>query len=274
MELKPEAGSVEITTACSAQCIMCPHPKLAAKPQTMDADQAIEMVRQLVAVGCTTILPHHLGEPTLHPEYPRILRTIRGEHPEIYLKVFTNGSRLLRDEVRDAIADCADYVVVSIDGTTTEMMARVRPGVNPYDVLAGFIELATDPRRGELVTQGVVIPGVNEEEMDGYEERWKARGAHAAYPYRDVRAREAVFPNPCSRIYTQIDIRVNGDVGVCCRDPESTYVLGNAFEEPVRDIWYGEKARAFRGAHRAGEIEMCKTCTWEGVFEGDPEVLE
>ena len=270
----PQAGSVEITTHCNAKCIMCPHTLQGVTAAHMDADLAIDMVRQEVALGCTTILTHHLGEPTLHPEYERIVRTVRKEHPSITLKLFTNGWALMNPAIRAVMAECSDYTVVSIDGVRMETAQSTRPGLKMAEVFAGFKSLARMTRRGPLVTQGVIIPGVNEDEELAYSRAWRGRGADEGHPYRDVRARPAVFPNPCSRIYTQIDVRVDGTLGICCRDPENLYPLGNAFTSGIEALWYGEKARQFRRQHRAGEIPLCNECTWEGVYDGDPEELE
>jgi hypothetical protein len=240
----------------------------------MPGQQVLDVVAQEVEMGCRTIIPHHLGEPTLHPEYEVIIRTIRAQFPEIELKLFTNGSRLLEDKIRHAIAECGDYVVVSVDGFRPATMARTRPGLDTGKVLRGFDLLARMQRRGGLVTQGVIVPGVTDKETTAYSRVWRSRGADEGYPYLDVRARHEVFPNPCSRIYTQIDVRVDGSVGICCRDPQNQYPLGSAFDEGVKGAWYGPKAREFRRKHRAGEIPLCRVCTWEGVFSGDPEEFE
>jgi hypothetical protein len=253
---------------------MCPHTLKGVTQQHMDADLAIDMVRQEVELGCTTILTHHLGEPTLHPEYERIVRTVRANHPSVTLKLFTNGWRLGDHAIRAVMAECADYIVVSIDGVRMETAQSTRPGLKMRDVFDGFKKLAAMPRRGGLVTQGVIIPEVNEHEERAYSRAWRLRGADEGHPYRDVRARPAVFPNPCSRIYTQIDVRVDGTLGICCRDPENLYPLGNAFTEGIEALWYGDKAREFRRQHRAGNIPLCNECTWEGVYDGDPGALE
>jgi radical SAM protein with 4Fe4S-binding SPASM domain len=266
---KPLAGSVEITQRCNAACIMCPHTIENVQASDMDADLAIDIVRQEVEMGCTTILPHHLGEPTLHPEYSRIWYTIRENHPKVTLKAFTNGSQLHRPEIRQTIADCADYIVVSLDGVRKETLQQVRPGLNQEHVLDGFRQLAAMQRRGRLVTQGVIVPGENDEEFGAYSRIWRKRGADEGEPYLDVRARKPVFPNPCSRIYEQVDVRVDGTVGVCCRDPTNLYPIGNIHDKPLADIWYGDKARKFRRMHRAGQIDLCNSCTWEGVYQGD-----
>jgi len=267
--LKPKAGSVEITTRCNAGCLMCPHTLESVRAEYMKSADVIDIVGQEVAMGCKKILMHHLGEPTLHPDYVHIWRTVRANHTKTHLRAYTNGSQIHRPEIAAVMAECADDIVVSIDGTTAAGMETVRPGVDAARLLPAVVALYKRKRRGPMVVRGVHLPGVNDAEMATYQQTWRARGVDAVAPILDVRQRPAVFPNPCSRIYQQIDVRVDGTVGVCCRDPTGLYPLGNVFDQPLADIWYGDAARKFRRDHRAGDIDLCVKCTWEGVYPGD-----
>lgn len=58
----------------------------------------------------------------------------------------------------------------------------------------------------------------------------------------------------------------NGDVVPCSGDCEGDNILGNirGAYHPV-DIWWGEKAKAFRQKHidqKQNEIAMCKNCNF------------
>lgn len=52
---------------------------------------------------------------------------------------------------------------------------------------------------------------------------------------------------PCRYPWTSMYVGVNGDVHPCCASLASGgYKLGNVFEAPVNEIWWGEKYQAFR----------------------------
>jgi radical SAM protein with 4Fe4S-binding SPASM domain len=96
-----------------------------------------------------------------------------------------------------------------------------------------------------------------------------------------------LVPNPqpvggCGWLYSTMTVLANGDVVPCCRDPKGEYVLGNAFEENVYDIWtsdaYGELRRAV--AEDSGSLALCRLCSgynvpyrrsdWAGPVAGAP----
>ena len=67
----------------------------------------------------------------------------------------------------------------------------------------------------------------------------------------------------CKYPFTQVYIRDNGEVIVCCYDAY-TYVIGNIFEQDFEDIWYGEKAIEIRRSVLDGSYKYCSKniCPW------------
>lgn len=82
---------------------------------------------------------------------------------------------------------------------------------------------------------------------------------------------------PCYRAWTGFYTLYNGDVVPCSADYEGDNVLGNIHDAYApTDVWWGEKALAFRQLHveqRQNEIEMCAGCNyWK--YEMPPEWVE
>uniref|UniRef100_A0A6M3INC0 Putative radical SAM superfamily protein n=1 Tax=viral metagenome TaxID=1070528 RepID=A0A6M3INC0_9ZZZZ len=268
----PVGLSIEITSRCNANCTMCPRTARAdwGPGADMPTAQVLEVARQGIEAGVEIIHPHHFGEPTLHPDYPRILHDIRRMGgPQLTIKTFTNGSRLWVPEIRNAIRECATQVVVSVDGYTPKTMRQMRPGIEPSHVVGGVFLLARPGRNCAVWSQMVVVRGENDHEADGYRAFWVDVGVDEPLLWPDLRTAPVFAPNPCSRLWREMTVRVDGTVLPCCRDVDAEFPLGNAFEQQIGDIWRGIPAALFREAHRKGKIPMCRACTWQHTYKGE-----
>jgi radical SAM protein with 4Fe4S-binding SPASM domain len=68
---------------------------------------------------------------------------------------------------------------------------------------------------------------------------------------------------PCKRLWMNIWIACNGDVNICCKDYNSSTVIGNLKESSLMEIWQGEKFKKMRELHSQGKfdkIPICKGC--------------
>jgi hypothetical protein len=78
----------------------------------------------------------------------------------------------------------------------------------------------------------------------------------------DVRSPLPVPSFPCEHL-TRVDVLSNGRVTLCCMDAEGDFSWGDASQESVLDIYNGQRARAYRQAHRTGkrrDVPPCGTC--------------
>ena len=88
------------------------------------------------------------------------------------------------------------------------------------------------------------------------------------YPYMPFSESEyrAWFAGPttpvgaqsCRNCETLLDIQPNGDANFCIDFPD--YILGNARELSLREIWNGERAEAFRRVRREMALPVCARC--------------
>jgi radical SAM protein with 4Fe4S-binding SPASM domain len=69
-------------------------------------------------------------------------------------------------------------------------------------------------------------------------------------------------PCGCEYIYSTLVVNSNGDVVPCCYDIHSDFVMGNLFQQPLAEVWLGEKFREFRRrvARERGAITICRHC--------------
>ena len=69
--------------------------------------------------------------------------------------------------------------------------------------------------------------------------------------------------NKCHWLYYSMAILANGDVVPCCRDPKGKHVTGNLLEEDLKEIWNGERYRAFRSniLKDQSHMDICRLCS-------------
>jgi len=264
--------SLEITTHCNARCVICPNKDLPRRNRHMDADLALAIVDQAVALGVRQVHPHLVGEPTLHPEYGRIVAGIKARHPEVRIKTYTNASRLLDEGVRAAIARHVDELVVSIDGATEPTMRTTRPGLEPKDVVEGLARLRALRPRPHVTIRGTAMVE-NAHELGSFEAAWRpyaddvvVMGLTDYFGYLPVdRPRRGSWA--CRRVFEGVTVTVDGDVIPCCQDVFATVRYGNVGTRSLAEILAGAPATGFRRPHeedRADEIPLCAGCTYDG----------
>lgn len=154
---------LEVTSGCDLDCPIClVDGRLEG---TMSLDEVRRALDDLVAAeGRVNMLTLSGGEPTLHPEFERIVEL--AQRPEVgVVSVSTNGVRLERDEALLRFL-CERGVVISLqfDGVRPETWARLRgdPGLGERKLRLIERVLALG---GRLSLTATLARGVNEDEL-------------------------------------------------------------------------------------------------------------
>jgi len=75
---------------------------------------------------------------------------------------------------------------------------------------------------------------------------------------------QRVLEYPCFSPQYQLLIRYDGEVALCCEDDTSELSLGNAFREPIEDIWWSQRridvALTLRKSGSRKAYPLCKNC--------------
>lgn len=154
---------------CSLNCIFC---QLGATPATtlerracLPIDAVLEELDRWLAAGdtCDTITLAGSGEPTLHPDFSRVLAWVQAHRPLRSL-LLSNGTLFTNPTVRTGAA-LADQVKVSLhaaDQATFERIVRPHPGLLLEKIVEGFRQFRGE-YSGELVVEVMLVPGVNDQ---------------------------------------------------------------------------------------------------------------
>jgi len=85
---------------------------------------------------------------------------------------------------------------------------------------------------------------------------------------------------PCTRVFREMTFAWNGIVPICCYDWKNAFILGNAAEEYIKDIWFGSTWMTIRGLlsrkTKWRGFSPCDLCNYNGGFRVGllPEVPE
>ena len=123
LESFPRRLVFELTNACNLHCIMCGRESRKFTPTFFQLEwletlaPALEKTEEAALFGW--------GEPTVHPHFSEILRTL--DHYPLRKYFCTNGMRL--DMLMDAIFEHhVDIIAISLDGANAETNNRIRAG--------------------------------------------------------------------------------------------------------------------------------------------------
>ncbi len=136
--------TVGLTNRCNHSCIWCyGHDTISEHYNDNDfapVRMIVDAIREVAQVGLRSVTLVGTGEPTLHPEFVKIVRGITSAGVDIGL--FTNGA-LLNKKKMDAIIDTHTFIRISCSAADREEHNRIhhagRPG-NDFDRIVDNIK--------------------------------------------------------------------------------------------------------------------------------------
>jgi len=114
----PVTVELDPTNICNHNCIWCLDQQFRDRCRdTLPWETALSLIQEFAAMGVNAVVVKGSGEPTIVPHFARLLYALRDAG--LKAAVTTNGS-LLSDERAQALAECCDWVRVSVDAATRE----------------------------------------------------------------------------------------------------------------------------------------------------------
>ncbi len=152
---------------CSFDCVYCQYGRTKAHTLSPDIKNLPSMEDILVAVEKALKKPHSIdfltfsgnGEPTLHPDFPAIVREVRRLkeqlRPQAQLALLSNSSRVSDTEIIDALSRI-DFPMMKLDAgdeMTFESINQPVQELSLQDIVKGLGEMSN------LFIQSVLIDG-------------------------------------------------------------------------------------------------------------------
>ncbi|BBO81599.1 hypothetical protein DSCO28_21650 [Desulfosarcina ovata subsp. sediminis] len=132
--IDPIQLNIEITSRCNLSCGHCARSVVKRPPKDMAAE-AFEFILELMPNTFKIILVG-LGEPTLHPALPELVRIATGRGHRVGL--VTNAMALDKKLSRRLMAAGLGSLTASLDSADPDITTRVRPGSDVPRIIANL----------------------------------------------------------------------------------------------------------------------------------------
>ena len=280
----------ELFYRCNLKCPIC-IMSLPREEKLRWGDPTLELplktikavMDQGAPLGLAAVGLNGVSEPLLSPHLPEIIRYARGLGLSDVM-FNTNGLALTEELSRDLIASGLTRIMFSLDAAAEETYNQIRVGSDYSRVtenIRKFIELRNKTgKKTPIVRVSFCVTSLNEHELEDFMTAWEATvDFFSIQQYGNTfegsfaRDRSRLFPqgrrydpgpNPrCAQPWKRVMVRHNGDVIPCCDVSGLDLVIGNVFNNSLKDIWQGDIAGRIREMHRQGryyENDICRTC--------------
>lgn len=282
----PAFWSVQIAGGCPQACAFCPYPRFGADPggkAPLDRRDFMDPVLfdGLAAAiedfsGDAVVDVSAWGEPSLHPDFPAIAASVFSR-PGLSLVVETSGLGWT-DAGLEALASAAAAAapranrmaplswIVALDAEDPARYARVRG--RGYAEARAFAEAVVARFPADAYVQALRVKD-EEEDLERFYRTWKAKTANVIVQKHDdysgylprLKATDLspVRRHACWHLLRDATVLLDGTVPACKDDLGRTASLGNAFRDPLPDIW--ARGAALYAEHCAGRYPgPCGEC--------------
>ena len=211
------------------------------------------------------------NEPLLDRNIIERLKYAKSKNPGSQIRISTNAS-LLTQKTAPAVADCTDYVYLSVQGGITNRAKYEKAmGLNYDKTHKNIINFINVVRSGDhnLKISGIAINNAisfeSDKDLAAEKEFWEKQGLMTlnfgvfSTWANQIESDSENYSNKirgCSlkhRPLTHIHVVENGDVILCCRDWEREIVLGNLSRSSIYEIWNSHKYSNLIGEIYSGE---------------------
>lgn len=283
----PSQISIEVTSRCNAQCIICEHKDMKRGKQ----DMSMELYKKIIDECSqhknliTNLSFSFMGEPLLDENIFKKIKMAK-EKGIKFVSFICNGSLLTEGKAKQLIDSGADAIILSIGGAVKESFEKIRTGLN-YEQVIGNIKKLIELKKKlkskkPIITVDMVQTKFNEKEVELFKKQWQGladkiviRPLHVwggRVLDKDLLkySKDALFIDganrwPCVYLWKSMLISQSGKVALCCVDVECESSYGDVSKSSIKNIWQGEELKKIRKLHLHGkfsEISMCRHCNF------------
>ena len=237
----PHKVELELVNRCNNTCPFCPvNRKVDPREMVRMEDSLFEsVIDQLASLGFSGRLAlHSNNEPLLDRRIYEFARRAKGALPGALVYLQTNGKRLTLERFIE-LARSLDRIVINNYDDDLKMIAPVG---------AVYEYCRNHAWAGDKVTINMKRLNIR-----------RSNRADSA-PNRRIQARP--MRSACFRPFTEMIIRPDGKLSLCCFDALGRMTLGDLNATGLIDAWNGAAYREVREAMIAGRasLPICATC--------------
>lgn len=286
----PEVVYIETTNKCNAKCIMCPHDKMKRPLLTMSQDTFEKIIDGIKEydLSKTQLFLHKEGEPLCDEDIAERISYACSQISNVKEVGINTNAMLLTKEKADRLLESGmNLIFFSVDGTSADTYERIRVNCK-YDVVEKnieyFLQKRLERKKEIRVVMQMLITNFNRAEKDVFIEKWNKYDVEFYFKemhcYLD--GGHSTFDKPsfikqincCTDPFRILVYYADGRVGSCCWDYNNEYVIGDARENDMVQLFNGESIQYIRERQKmldCGQITPCNRC---GRIYGKDKISE
>ena len=280
----PTRVRIEPSNICNLKCQHCPtgtkYGKIDREIMSMELFEIIlAQLKQLRALReCVLYLG---GEPLLNKNLSKMSQMIKKETSVSRVMINSNGM-LVTPELAEELAQSGiDEIRISIDGRSPEENDYIRQGSNYNKVkenvhllkrimtntkisIANTLIKQSDEDDENPITPDFLkqdFPDFNIETL--YAMKWPDFEVDKS-KINKLSLHKKQPKQFCALPFTEIAIRANGDLVLCCYDLLSSNITGNIKKDSISDIWKNSEYKKIRNSILNQTVDelpaVCKSC--------------
>lgn len=271
---------VETTSICNLKCKMCPRTITPVRPGTMDDKLFKKIIDEAKNYGHRSFCLHLFGEPLLDPKIIERLKYIKEANPKNSILLTTNAVLLNENIAKNLIENQVDKIAISIHSPESETYKNIT-GLDYLERveknIKNLIKLKNEV--GSLkpkIALRIIRMEDNDSEIKEFRKKWS--GYPVALEIRDEHNYGGKIENnplkltpakryPCYHLWFTLGINWDGEVTICCDDPQREAIIGNVKNSTLAQIWQSDILKNYRQYHLKGDydkIPLCENCdVWD-----------
>lgn len=303
---------IEPINLCNFKCVQCPVSLPSFKKEVgylgkMDMYLFKKIINDIQSMGKLNNLNlYGDGEPLLNPNLIEMIRIIKQNDIANALTVTTNASLLTKEKAKEIINTNLDYLRISIYSIYDERFKYITQSKYKagqiYENIKEFVLLRRMMKKDKPFVYVKILNTYNSENqefLDLYKNIADESNIENPMNWNGYNGNDLISkidPNHhtdetnlqgyyghsgctglkkiCTTPFLSLNIKVNGDVGICIVDWNKGTKVGNIKEQTLSEIWFGEKLRQFREMHiqgRRSENVSCRNCRF---LYGNPDNMD
>lgn len=238
----PLFNKIEIETfnQCNNDCAFCPVSvgRDHRQPQIMNVELFHRIIEQLAGLRYSGVVSlYSNNEPLLDSRLPELLRMTREKLPDAFILLYTNGI-LLTVQWLPVLLENTDFLHINCYCKTNTLSEHLQP-IQDY------------------LMQNQVAPGKVEIHIRNKREHLSTRAGNAPN-----RTDPAHLTSRCILPFSQLVVRPDGKVSLCCNDAYGEYTLGDLNTTTLEQVWRGKYFQKFRRQALQGRSKhpACRVC--------------
>ncbi|MBF0620150.1 MAG: radical SAM protein, partial [Candidatus Omnitrophica bacterium] len=256
----PQDIQIETTNRCNARCVFCHHPNM--KRPLVDMPDALfeKLIRDMKDMNVRAVHPFVNGEPFLDRKMFARLEYINRALPGVAICLFTNGA-LLDEEKAAQLAQIKNIDVLNFSLNAFEADDyKKRVGLD-FEKTVANIKNILRLNKARAFAKSIMVASVEYGKEDkaknkAYNDAFRAF-CEVEFPGAEIKV--GYKYNYLSRVFSfrgfrdihcarlkGMTVLANGLVSLCCMDMEGEFILGNANERSLLDIYNSMLAREYR----------------------------